>query len=273
MSKIDAERDSDADMDAAADSDEKVSATIQRHIAERKRISALLQGASTDFALWGLLDKEVFAPIAALKLDRTREDSSTPASTSTSTSTSTSSPSPTPTPTPERERRKPSRRQPNQADRDMLMHNFPRLLSNACRTLRSTFPSSPLVFAVLPKIRDMGPSAYALGASTMLYNQVLAHTFNRFNDVDRVNELLEEMEREVVEPDAVTLVLLNRMVTAWGQVRRGLYGEAARVTWGMERMTKELGRLRDSKVQIEATVGKRESRREVSREARRKEHA
>lgn len=201
---------------------------------EFRRIAELLKGARTDVEMWSFLQKEVLQPIAALDLDNpTNERTGTAKSASAKDAI-------------------------ESHDREVIMPNFPLVLNNAWRTLRSNFPSSGLVLAIIPTIRHMGPSVYALGASTKLYNKAIAYSFNKLNDVERVNELLEEMEKEVLEPDTVTLILLDDIMKAWGKVRQGTFGEGARLTWETDRFKRSLMRLAKSRTQIEAIINEKE---------------
>ena len=202
---------------------------------ELQRVGDLLKGANTDLELWTLLEKHILAPVVALNLEGPASDR------------------------PKESRRGILKIKIKPKDREIIMHNFPIHLYNACRTIRASFPTSPLIFAVIPTIRKMGPSAYALGASTKLYNHVIAHAFYKFTDVDQINELLQEMEREVIEADDVTLFLLNNIMSTWQDIRRGSYGEAARVTWETDRFRRSLAVLDKLRAQLEATVQPQEA--------------
>lgn len=197
---------------------------------EFRRIAGLLKGATTDVEMWSLLQKEILQPIAALDLDNPTTDRIGTAKCVS------------------------AKNAIEAHDREVIMPNFPLVLDNAWRTLRSNFPTSGLVLAIIPTIRRMGPSVYALGASTKLYNKAISYTFNKLNDIERVNELLEEMEKEVLEPDTVTLILLDDIMKTWEKVRQGAFGEGARLTWETDRFKRSLMRLAKSRTQIEAII-------------------
>ncbi|KAF1356800.1 hypothetical protein BDV97DRAFT_365517 [Delphinella strobiligena] len=167
---------------------------------EFRRIASLLAAARTDVEMWSVLQKEVLQPIATLDLDNpTNERIGTAKSASAKDAI-------------------------EAHDREVIMSNFPWVLNNAWKTLRRNFPSSGLVLAIIPTIRHMGPSVYALGASTNLYNKAIAYSFAKLTDVDRVVDLLEEMEKEVLEPDEATLTLLDTIMKTWEEVRQGSRG-------------------------------------------------
>lgn len=206
---------------------------------EIQRIIGLFKSAKTDFELWTILKTEVLDPIAALNLDSPKKKDNTEVKGT---------------------RDALLNRQVEPMDREVIMHNFPFLLSGACRSLQNLFPSSPLVLMVIPTIKDMGPSVYALGASTKLYNHAIGFVFDKLSDIDRINDLLQEMETEVIEPDAVTLRMLDKIMMTWQQIRRGAFGDAVRVTWKMERFKKALNLLEKSRNQMEASLARQEAR-------------
>jgi hypothetical protein len=137
-----------------------------------------LKRAKTDTIVWSILEARLFSQIALLHLD-----SPAPASTSL---------------TPERRR--------------FLLDIFPRRLVSAASLLRNHFPNSNLTLAILPRVKQLGASAYALATSPDLYNQLLAFQFRKFADVDACNDLLQEMDDNVVEPSPSTLKVLDYML-------------------------------------------------------------
>lgn len=201
--------------------------------AERERIRELLEHAQTDIELWSVLQKEVLNPIAALELDGSPEAKAAAA----------------------------ARNQKGRRKREIIMPNFWQALFIAFRILRTNFPTSPLPAAIIPTIRSMGPSVYALGASTRLYNQAIGCMFDMYTDIDGIDELLQEMEREVIEPDYFTVLLLENIVFAWQKVRRGTYGQCARVVWEAERYKRSLWTLTKWRWKIGAMVKRQEKAR------------
>lgn len=218
---------------------------------EIKRIVELFKTSRTDVQLWSILDKEVLEPIAALNLDNQNDDGVADRGNGKAKSTTVS------------EKVEPK-------DREVVMKNFPFLLSSACRSLRGLFPTSPLILAIIPTIRNMGPSVYALGASTKIYNQNIGFVFDNLSDIDRINDILQEMETEVIEPDAITLKMLDQVMMTWQKIRRGLYGEAARVTWETDRFRRSLAALAKSRSQIEANINRQETSMATRRQKRAK---
>jgi hypothetical protein len=147
-------------------------------VLQDERTLAALRRAKTDTMLWSILENRLFSQIALLHLD-----SPAPASASM---------------TPERRR--------------FLLDIFPRRLVSAASLLRNHFPNSNLILAILPRVKQLGASAYALATSPDLYNQLLAFQFRKFADVDACNDLLQEMDENVVEPSPSTLKVLDYML-------------------------------------------------------------
>lgn len=192
-------------------------------------INRQLKLAETDMEFWSILHREVLDPVSSLKLDEdtrsiTDEDMI-------------------------------KRRDDTQTtDRETKMHNFPHLLVQASQSLNYKFPASPLGLSILPEIQGMGPSVYALGASAKLFNHSMAIHFQKYTDPDGVVELLEEMEKQFIEPDEETFRLLSNITYTWKKVRCGDYGEAVKVLWETKRFKKSLNALSDWKVKIERII-------------------
>ncbi|KAI5269756.1 hypothetical protein E4T47_06856 [Aureobasidium subglaciale] len=147
-----------------------------------ERISTVqaIHRAQTDTALWSVLETKVFSPIAALALDST-------------------------TPTPEGLAMSLERRR-------FHMRQFPKSLVLAASYLRTSFPTSNMLLSLLPRIKQLGPSAHSLAATPDLYNQLLAYHYKKYFDLDTCCDLLQEMEDEVIEWNDTTLFVLNHML-------------------------------------------------------------
>lgn len=199
------------------------------------RIDRLLKRADTDIDFWNILRKEVFAPINVLKLD---DDA----------------------------KRTPKGNEagrwndPKPPDRETVMRNFPHLLVHASQNLYYRFPASALGLCIIPEIQNMGPSAYALGASAKLFNHTMALHFQKYTDPEFVIELLEEMERQFIEPDLETSRLLSNMTYTRKKVSRGEYGEAVRTLWETDTLKKSLNALHDWRTKIENIIQEQELR-------------
>ncbi|KAI5199962.1 hypothetical protein E4T39_05969 [Aureobasidium subglaciale] len=156
--------------------------------AERVRTVQAIHRAQTDTALWSVLETKVFSPIAALTLDSTTPTTPTGLAMSL-------------------ERRR------------FYMRQFPKFLVLAASYLRTAFPTSNMLLSLLPRIKQLGPSAHSLAATPDLYNQLLAYHYKKYLDLDTCCELLQEMEDAVIEWNDTTLFILNYMLD---QRREGL---------------------------------------------------
>ncbi|KAI9830240.1 MAG: hypothetical protein M1819_005767 [Sarea resinae] len=199
--------------------------------SELRRIDRLLATAPTDIALWRVLETEVFAPITTLDPDRQQKNkpaaaTSKPkgrkpkksASTSTSTTSTTISDDDTATPPPP----------PATPNLSSLTLTYPTILLLSLRHLTTRFPSSPLPATLLATLKSHGPISYVLGATTPLYNTLLAlrlHAGDR-HGAAAADDLLRDMESGGIEFDEETLEILEEMAAPSVGVGGGDAGRA-----------------------------------------------
>ncbi|KAI2602888.1 uncharacterized protein GGS25DRAFT_509077 [Hypoxylon fragiforme] len=89
---------------------------------------------------------------------------------------------------------------------------YPAYLLIALRRLDTSFSaSSPLVFTVLPRIKEIGLESYVLGVSTPFYNELMEIYWNRRGDLVGMLNLLEEMRHCGLYFDTQTASVLNRV--------------------------------------------------------------
>ncbi|KAI1802517.1 hypothetical protein F4811DRAFT_392156 [Daldinia bambusicola] len=99
---------------------------------------------------------------------------------------------------------------------DLYIHGplYPEYLLLALRRLNSAFRTpSPLVFSILPRIKELGLESYMLGVSTPFYNELLEIYWARRGDITGILELLEEMRHCGLSFDAQTADFLGRVNT------------------------------------------------------------
>lgn len=236
-------------------------AIIERAVREDyERVDKLMSEAQTDLELWEVLQREVLERVKALGLDdppvvqavkqvKKRKKAAKPANDANALETASGSgkvitlpPKTTdltiqPTPPPQTPPPDPI---PPLA---LLGPNFPAFLLRTQRLLRIDFPSSTLGLTLLPTLKALGPSSYALGASTKLYNETMTLLFEKYTDLRAVSDMLHEMDREVFEFDEETLALLHRIMQRAYVVREGRAGESESAVWGMERATHAIGHI------------------------------
>ncbi|KAI1088057.1 hypothetical protein F5B19DRAFT_31458 [Rostrohypoxylon terebratum] len=89
---------------------------------------------------------------------------------------------------------------------------YPAYLLLALRRLDTAFSSpSPLVFSLLPRIKELGLESYILGVSTPLYNSLLELHWARRGDLVGMLHLLEEMRHCGLYFDEQTASILNQV--------------------------------------------------------------
>ena len=166
-----------------------------------EHIKALLDSADTDVELWQILQHHVFHPIKALELDALNVANEKEPS----NGDSVASPSST---TENSETASPSR----DTNLQIMSANLPSLLTYSMRLSQEAFPASSLALTLLPTLKKLGPAAFALGASTKLYNQHMDMLYRKYFDLDGVADVLNEMDREVYQFDRDTQVLLTSIL-------------------------------------------------------------
>lgn len=193
---------------------------------DRRTLKALLK-VGTDTMLWSILEARLFSQIELLHLD-----SPAPAATTVS----------------------PQRRR-------FLMQTFPLRLVTAASVLRRQFPTSNLILAILPRVKQLGPSAYALATTADLYNQLIAFYFSKFTDVDTCNELLQEMEDNVVEPSSSTLKVLDYILEYRHDcVKNNKLGFPVKSLFTTERFRRDFATMEKWRAKVEASLAEQESR-------------
>ncbi|KAF1848482.1 uncharacterized protein K460DRAFT_334625 [Cucurbitaria berberidis CBS 394.84] len=174
-------------------------------LTERARIDKLLKDSQTDRELWQILKREVLSQVRKLNLDGTIKGKETQGSKNGGTS-----------------------------DLRILFQNYPHHLITAVQTLRKTFPSSPLPLSILPTIKSLGRSAYALGATTTLYKHLLRTAWLQQSSYTYIDTLLVDMDNGAIEFDSDILTLLDSVIKEHEMARGGRLGREMQMVYGME---------------------------------------
>ena len=119
------------------------------------------------------------------------------------------------------------------SDLDVLTANLPTLFNHFVQVLNSSFPSSTLSLNLLPALKQLGPSAFALAATTSLYNAHMSALYSHYGPtaLHPIAETLREMDREVYEFDDETLALLLQILKDGKRTRRGNLGAGVEALW------------------------------------------
>ncbi|KAF2115280.1 hypothetical protein BDV96DRAFT_646292 [Lophiotrema nucula] len=217
----------------------------------RTRIVGLMEEAQTDLGLWQVLQSEVFEIIRALDLDKPvpaadkshktgkKKGMKTKAKAELSTAISEAN-----TSEPTSNTSQPDVAEGPAADPRVLFPNYPQLLIHATTLLRTNFPTSHLPLSILPTIKSLGRSSFALGATTPLYNLLLSKTWSTYSTASLITELLSDMDNAGLTPNADTLQIIESILSEIKQGRSGLYGELISKVWSMDMGTQDASRLR-----------------------------
>lgn len=116
------------------------------------------------------------------------------------------------------------------------------------RTFARHFASSGYLLALLPKIKDLGPTSYLLAGNVHLYNTLLQHAWDVYSDLDGMNRLLEDMRRDGVSLDEGTLQVLDNVRedrtkdTARDEAHKDYVGRGGR-WWSMRAHQEDFARV------------------------------
>jgi len=183
--------------------------------ANRVRVAAIFDRKDNDTSLWHELQMQVLTRLASLPLNRAPSDK--------------------------------EKVDDQSADRaiKVLTANAPGHLVHFMRTSRIKFPGSPLCLNLIPKLKELGPGAFALGASTGLYNEHLLALHRLYpTDLESILDVLAEMDREVYEYDDETLEVIGKTLKDINMWRSGHEGPAVQIVFGTERVERCVSRLR-----------------------------
>jgi hypothetical protein len=182
----------------------------------KKFVCGQIQLANSDVELWQILQTRVFARMKALGLNEGAPIFE-------------GYPDPRMDPQAWRTLQK-----PNSDPLEIVGRHFLAELHIAADTLRRNFPTSLYQLALIPELRSMGPAYFALGASADLYNAALEHLVVQDENMAGALDLLNEMEREVIEPNRRSVEVLTRILEHQKAIEDGSYGQAVKMVWSTE---------------------------------------
>lgn len=205
-------------------------------LAERERVDKLLKNAQTDRELWQILEREVFDQIRKLDLDGTKkskvQQSAKPSTLNRKLKTD-----------------------PTVADPRILFHNYPYHLITALLTLRKIFPSSALALSLLPTIKSLGRSSYALGATTTLYKHLLRTAWLQQSSYALIDQLLIDMNNGAIEFDSGILEVLTGVIREHDLAQSGRLGREMQMVYGMEEFVLGAQKLREWRTVVAERLG------------------
>ena len=206
---------------------------------ELKRVEGLLRGAMTDLEVWTILEREVFSGIRRLEkhlgtpettVEAKRQASQGPGEAGQARVDETAPP---PSPSP-----------PNVAvGLDMVGPNYPHLVLLAMRMFRYEFGQPSACLTLFHRVKSLGSISYVLGATTALYNEMIALRWRSYADFDAVDELLAEMDKAGVDFDERTHQLVRGIGHERSEARRGASGPVTAALWRMGRLERGLQKV------------------------------
>ncbi|KAF2152751.1 hypothetical protein K461DRAFT_278999 [Myriangium duriaei CBS 260.36] len=184
-----------------------------------------IQSADSDLEIWQILQRDVFKPAAQLHLDGPSEQvADFPTIHSGSV----------------------------QVDAlRTIGTSFAQILIVAAEALKKSFPTSPVQTSLIPELRKLGPSYFALGVTTELYNYALSHAIKQDQDLSAGLDILDEMDREVIEPNEKTLEILRYITQQARRTNKGEFGHGVRLLWQTERNRTALKEFRHRMYQLD----------------------
>ncbi|KAF2495210.1 hypothetical protein BU16DRAFT_383584 [Lophium mytilinum] len=196
------------------------------------RITEMMSATKTDTELWDILDREVFTLIRNLGLDgiSAKKSKSKRKPRTKGEKTAETSSASTPLTDPESKDVR-----PDPSSLSIIGPNFSSLLVTAARQLCLEFPNSSLPLNLIPTIKSLGRGAYVLGASTLLYNELIRMAWIKHADLQYVEELIQDMDNGGVDFDENTLGMLDEMDLEGQQARHQKYGQLVAAVWSLDR--------------------------------------
>ncbi|GIZ48399.1 hypothetical protein CKM354_001146100 [Cercospora kikuchii] len=143
----------------------------------------------------------------------------------------------------------------NESDHNAMQTSFPALpglLLHHMRLHADKLPAThSLGLVVLPELKKIGPLAFALGATTELYNQHMQLLWRQYRDLDEIDNVLAEMDREVYSFNEGTQDLLAAILDHADDALSGRLGPTARALWTMDRKSRGLAKLKEWKKAVD----------------------
>ncbi|KAK0356136.1 hypothetical protein LTR94_005625 [Friedmanniomyces endolithicus] len=197
-------------------------------LADLSRTNALLDDAPSDLDLWQTLQTHLLARVAVLELDGPPKTPRLQAAVHSYRNL----------PTQTRAKRAPTK---PVSDLDLLTANLPQNLVHYLSLNTTHFPTSLLPINLLPTLHSLGPTAFALGATTQLYNAHLALLHRHYPaNISAMNNVLAEMDRQVYAFDDETLEIVDGALRMAARFKYGHSGPGPRSLVGMEGVERDV---------------------------------
>jgi Mtf2 family len=185
----------------AAGTDEPEQDTAMRKAQDEhyNRVAQMMKDADSDLGLWMVLDRELFQHIAKLVLLLQSKGKRKPA---------------------DAKRPETDEPGPNMGDLSVVGSNYPALLLEAAQQLKTRFPTSLLVFSILPEVKRLGHASFALGASVDLFNELMLASWRAFKDPNLVEGYLRDLASAGLMYERSTMQIIQKTRKSWKSVHR-----------------------------------------------------
>lgn len=255
-----------------------VSDLAEAHKQHRTKIECMLASAQTDLEVWQVLEKEVFSLVhelnARIKVAEKNKSKKKPKKEKPKTASSSAR---RPSKTEELRQEFTPASLPPTVLLSILQTEYPQYLVQISRLLREYFPSSPYPLNLLPAIRRLGTASHVLGASTALYNETILLLWNQEPDLHAMADLLDEMAKEGVESNEVTVAFLKgirnirtRKLTGKGGAWQRMWWRMGSIEEGWQRVAASLERCQ-REVKVKENLREREMAEEMEGEEENRE--
>ncbi|ORX92624.1 hypothetical protein BCR34DRAFT_580967 [Clohesyomyces aquaticus] len=152
-------------------------------------------------------------------------------------------------------------KQKEEIDPRILFPNYPSLLVHAVSLLRVRFPQSQSPLSILPMLKSLGRSSYALAATTSLYNHLIRAVWVQHASYTYIDELLTDMDNGGIEFDSKTLELLDTILVEYEKAAKGRFGRLVKEVWSLEHMAEGARKLQGwreiARQRLDAWAGRR----------------
>lgn len=187
-----------------------------------KQVKEAFAAAQTDVELWEMLHEKVISRVKSLGLDQPLQQSSKQQKRNTKVEEVAPTPSQWPGNTP---------------DQLVIAETLPKHVVECQRLLIYDFPATHLGVSLLPYLKSLGPTTFALAASTRLYNNHM-RALRAGGNLPSIMHTLEEMDKEVFEFNDKTHDLVSWITKRSFPARNGTYGVGVAALWNGERYRK-----------------------------------
>lgn len=87
--------------------------------------------------------------------------------------------------------------------------NYPDLIFAGMRLLRTVYNDYSGAVSIFERVKQLGAESYVVGCSVSVYNEMIKAKWHGFRDLQKVNELLEEMKINGVNGDHETYGIID----------------------------------------------------------------